>query len=52
MDTPEVDAALALVCTVPPASRSGRRVDVQAVIALATAFSELESGVAFTSPNT
>ncbi len=52
MDTPEVDAALALVCNVPSGGRSERRVDVQSVIALATSVTELEDGVALAFPNT
>jgi hypothetical protein len=51
MDTPEVDAALELVCTLPPSGQGRRRIDVQAVIALATSLTEMETGVAFTFPN-
>ena len=49
--TPEIDAALALVCTLPSNGRTGRSVKVQNIIACATSFRELRRGVAFSFPN-
>ena len=44
---PDIDDALALSCTLPPAGRDERRIAVQEAIAQATSASELDLGVAF-----
>lgn len=49
---PAVDDAMALVCTLPTADRSGRRVDVQAVLQQAISHRELDDGVALVFENT
>lgn len=45
--TPDVESAMALVCTVSESGRGERQIDVQSVIVRATSFRELENGVAF-----
>jgi hypothetical protein len=46
-----VDAAMAPACTLPTTDRTGRRVDVQAVVSMAIDHLELEDGVAFVFDN-
>jgi hypothetical protein len=46
-----VDSALGLVCSLPAAGRDERRTSVQAVIAHATSWTELENGISFSFDN-
>lgn len=41
----DVESAMALVCTIPPAGRGERRTTVQAVVAQATSAREVDNGV-------
>ena len=49
---PNVESAMALVCTLPAPEQGERRVSVHDVLSRATSSRELESGVAFLFENT